>query len=326
MSVGRRVAASRNRLPLFDGVAAPTDCKGYIACRDHPNKVDVRRALERIWRLHGHLVAEKPEQFVKQFRLNFHARAWELYVLRHLVHSRVKLDRAPGKGPDFKGNLPGVGTFWVECVVPEHGEGEDAPRRYSRERGSSVGALGPDGPVLLRYANAISGKIAKVEAYRKAGIVGAKEPVLIALNQGAIDMSDMHDADFPLIARVVFGIGEPALLLKPYTCEQRVVVPPMPTVSKVSGSKVPTRIFLEPGGAVVAGVIFAASNVYNLLPTRGRRLRLVHNPKATVPFPVGAIPLRGEAWANGTRIEHAGIFASVGLYSRKRPWPKRSTS
>ena len=136
-----------SRPPLFDSRKLDTDHPWYVACRDHRyTKAGVKRALSRIWKLHGNLIAEKAEQFVSEFRRDFPARAWELYVLNYLVRSGARLQRSPGMGPDFCADLPGLGRFWVECVVPTHGTGDDAlPKRVQ-----DVGALGPSGPIALR--------------------------------------------------------------------------------------------------------------------------------------------------------------------------------
>jgi hypothetical protein len=47
-------------------------------------------------------------------------------------------------------------------------------------------------------------KIAKIAKYREQGIVAATEPVIIALNQGAILDSDLNDLELPL---ALYGVG-----------------------------------------------------------------------------------------------------------------------
>jgi len=151
------VAPASELPPLFERPPQGADHELYAAYRSHGNKTGARRALSRIWTSLGHLVPEAPEQFVSEFRRDFPARAWELFVLGYLKRAGAVLHRSPSTGPDFCATLDGVGRFWVECVVPRHGEGADAvPRRAPGQRS---GSLPPTSLVALRYANAITGKI-----------------------------------------------------------------------------------------------------------------------------------------------------------------------
>jgi hypothetical protein len=54
---------------------------------------------------------------------------------------------------------------------------------------------------------AIQAKIAKVAKYREQTIVAATEPVIIAMNQGAIVDSDLNDIELPLAMRILYGVG-----------------------------------------------------------------------------------------------------------------------
>ena len=311
-----------DHLPLFDDRRLDTDHLWYGACRDHSTKRPVKRALARIWSTLGEFIPEPPKQFLSEFRKDFPARSWELYVLALIARSGAKLEKSPRTGPDFCATLPDGRRFWVECVVPGHGEGDDAvpPPPSHDANGRRSGTLGPSDRIAMRYTNVITTKIAKVESYRAKGIVKPSEPVLVAVNQGAIELSDLHDVDVPLLVRVLFGIGEPVILVDPYAHTSKAHVPRMPSVRKRAGSDVPTQIFLTEASASIAGVLFARRSIFNLFPMRSRLTYLAHNPRAHVGFPLAALPLRGEVWVE-QRLAHAGTLSQHGPLSRRRRYP-----
>lgn len=306
------------RPSLFDDRRLDSDHPWYVACRDRKNG-GIRRSLSRIWNRRGDMIPEDPKQFVTEFRRDFPARTWELFVLDYLARSGARLERSPRAGPDFCATLPGVGRFWVECVVPRHGSGQDGVPERTEQRS---GSLGPSTPVALRYTNAISTKIKKLRDYRAKRIIGADEPVLIALNQGGIELSDLHDTEVPLVVRVLFGIGEPVMRVDPYEHTSRVEVPPMDTVKKRSGEDVTTTIFLNESSAAVSGLLFARRSISNLFPIKGKRLYLAHNPMAALSFARGALPLRGEVWVDDEQLAHSGVVSDYGWLSKRRPWSR----
>ncbi len=207
-----------DHLRLFDERRLHTDHLWYGAGRDHFTKRPVKRALARIWNTLGDFMPEPPKQFLSEFRKDFPARSWELYKLALIARSGASLAKSPRTGPDFCATLPDGRRFWVECVVPRHGEGNNAapPPPSHDANGRRSGTIGPSDRIAMRCTNAITTKIAKEEPYRAKGIVKPSEPVLVAVNQGAIDLSDLHDVEVPLLVRVLFGIGEPVILVDPY--------------------------------------------------------------------------------------------------------------
>lgn len=184
----------------------------YRACRDHVNKRPVRVALTRTWKAYGHLLPESPEVFVDQFRRDFPARSWELYVLGWLARSGSTVERAPGEGPDFRATHPRIGPFWIECVVPTIGEG--ANRVWQRPADMTIWSGPPDEPIELRYTSSIQTKIRKIAGYRDRGIIAPSEPAIIALNQGAIQDSDLNDVELPLAMKVLYGVGDTVLFVE----------------------------------------------------------------------------------------------------------------
>ncbi|MBK7585829.1 MAG: hypothetical protein IPI67_37295 [Myxococcales bacterium] len=70
------------------------------------------------------------------------------------------------------------------------------------------------------------------------GVVAASDVVLIAVNQGGILDSGLHDVEVPAIVKTVFPIGEPVMVVTPYGTEPpRVEVPPRFAVVKKKGGR-----------------------------------------------------------------------------------------
>ena len=306
------------RPPLF--AATPTTPAGsaehpwYRACRDHSTKRDVRIALSRIWNAHGHLLPEDADHFVDQFRRDFPARSWELYVLGWLARSGSNVERAPGKGPDFCATHPRIGRFWIECVVPTIGEG--ANRVWQRPPDMRTWSGPPDEPIELRYTAAIQAKIAKIAKYRTEGIVRVIEPVIIAMNQGAILDSDLNDIELPLAMRILYGVGGTLMKVEIGTGATDYEVQYRAKIPNSSGASVSTFIFGQPASAVVAGVILARHNIFNLYPRRRRKLIMGHNPLAAASVPIGALPFRGELWVDDQyHLAHRGVVSPYGHFS-----------
>ena len=298
----------------------------YRATRDHETKIPVRDALAKARRMYGRLMPEKPEQFVREFRRDFHARSWELYVLRWLARMGAKLIKAPGHGPDFCAEHPRFGRFWVECVVPTAGKDENRVWQRTNERTWNGP---PDEPIQLRYTSAIQAKIAKVASYRKKGLVPLAEPVLVAMNQGAILDSDLNDLEMPLAFKVLYGVGQLVMTVEVGSGDTDFIVQPQPALKNAKGSLVSTSIFTEESSNVVAGLILARASTINLFGPRQRLLRLAHNPLACAAVPVGVLPVRGELWVEGGHLVHRGVIGSHGRFStrsRRRPATATRTS
>ncbi|HEY4244762.1 MAG TPA: hypothetical protein VGM88_33335 [Kofleriaceae bacterium] len=175
----------------------------------------------------------------------------------------------------------------------------------------------PDEPIQLRYTSSIQFKIKKIAEYRRRGLLGANEPVLIAMNQGAILDSDLNDVELPLAFNVLFGIGKTMLLVQIGTGEAEIMVQPQPTITNANGSEVSSAIFTEPSSSVVSGLILARHSTLDLFDNPGPFLTLAHNPLAQAPLPVDALPLRGELWVEEGRLVHRGVVSSHGRYSEQ---------
>jgi type I restriction enzyme S subunit len=300
---------------LFDDGSLRDGCStAYLGCRDHWTKRDARAALERAWTRCGHLCPERPGQFIDQFRRDFHARAWELWLMSVFSDAGLALERPPPRGPDIVFRLAMGARCWVEAVVPRPGEGPDAV--FQRPPGPWCGALYPESNILLRYRSAIEEKLRKIDAYRRDGVVAAGDICIIAVYQGAILDSDLHDHEIPAVARAVLGIGETVLVVTPYSEDPpRVEVPQRESIKKANDAVVTTTTFLESRSSSVAGLLFVNQAVWNLPWSAAEALGVLHNPMATEPLPVGALPCQCELWVESGVLRHRGRCADYGVYS-----------
>jgi hypothetical protein len=260
------------------------------------------------------LLPENAERFVAEFRRDFHARSWELYILRWLARSGSTVIKAPGHGPDFCAEHPEFGRFWIECVIPT--VGKDANRVWQRTTERTWNGP-PDGPIQLRYTSAIQGKIAKIAAYRAKGLVAANEPALIAMNQGAILDSDLNDLELPLAFRVLYGVGDIVMRIETDTGRTSLEVQPQSAISNARGTPISTMVFAEQSSHVVAGLILARASTINLFDHRRRLLLLAHNPLASTAVSVGLLPMRGELWVEGGHLVHRGVVSPYGRFSQR---------
>jgi len=271
--------------------------EGFLACRDHATKAGEREYLERAWQRVGHLVGDRRQHFLKEFRSNFYAKSWELYLLAVLSDAGCAIEPGKPEGPDICASIGGR-RVWIEAVVPTPGAPQSAdrvPQRPSGHRG--VLHLYPEASLLLRYRSVLEEKLSKVDSYVNMGLIADDDSVLVAVNHGAIEDSDLHDLEVPAMVKAVFPMGEPVLVVVPYSKERpRVEIPPRFAITKKSGAEVSTTLFLEPRSGSVSGVLFASQLVWNLRKSAEKDLRLVHNPHAAAPFPRGAFPLRCEFW------------------------------
>ncbi|RYZ68035.1 MAG: hypothetical protein EOP08_01455 [Proteobacteria bacterium] len=145
--------------------------------------------------------------------------------------------------------------------------------------------------------------------------------MLIAVGQGAIKDSDLHDMHHPLMAKAVFPIGEPVWMVPIGDGRQktRVEVPRREEITKSNGAVVKTTLFLDPASSPLSGVMYARDHVHNLAWDAERDLGLIHNPSATTPLARGSIAACCEMWCTPRGIlRHRGVCSRYGSYAKAR--------
>ncbi len=267
--------------PLFQSGPAPDSM--YVAVRDHRIWSDSRARLERLWVDYAPICADGPAQFLKGFQSQFVSRSWELYIAGALRSAGHHLIKPPRKGPDICIER-GSHRIWVECVAPEPGTGPDA---VDVRVGADRHTRGTDpNKVMLRITSALSEKVRKIGGYIDDGIVGPRDPVIIALTIAGIPHADVEEVELPLAVRAIFGIGDFYLAFQPGSDE-----PPTPgyfqqrQVRKASRALIETTGFIDRSMNVVSGNIFSSTDIGCAPPKIGADLGFVQNPQARVPVP-----------------------------------------
>jgi hypothetical protein len=276
-------------------------CNEFLACKHQPAELATRTFLEDAWKKFGDFVGD--EHFLTEFRSQFPARSWEIYLLAVLSDAGLQLQPAGAKGPDICAKI-GDQRVWIEAVVPTPGTSED--RVFQRPQGPKEkkwhGGLYSEDSLLLRYRSVIGDKLEKIDGYIRQDIVKPKDIVLIALNQSSIRDSDLHDNEVPAMLKAVLPLGEPVIASNG-TSEAHVTIPPRFAITKQNSAEVSTTLFLEKRSASIAGALFAAQNVWNLRKTTETDLGLVHNPQASAAFPRNKIPWKCEFWVENGYLQ-----------------------
>jgi hypothetical protein len=280
-------------------------CDAYRACRDHGNKEEIRAKFEGAFAMHAHLCPEGPERFASEFRRDWCARAWELYLMAVLSDAGMCLERAERRGPDILIRLPSGNRCWVEAVVPSPGTGAD--RVFQPPQGNWAGSYGPVDKLLVRYRSVLEDKLIKILDYRRAGIVDESEPVMIAVGSWGIPGAWAWDRELPALVKAVYPVGEPVLVVPIDSPEpERVEVRPRWVVRKTSGAPVGTNFFLEARTAGISAVMYTRTDVWNVSWDATRALGIVHNVVTNVPLERGVIPSRVEWWVEGQQLQRSG--------------------
>lgn len=273
---------------FFSGGPAPDPL--YDACRQHWNKIPVRRRLERMWAAYAPFCPDA--HFLSDARSHFVARTWELYLAASLLRRGFKLSRPPAKGPDLLATI-GNRRVWIEAVAPTSGDGNDrVPTRD--ERGFKRGNIWQGHPpkedaLILRCASAISAKLQKLNEYARVGVVRDDDACIIALTLGGILDADVSSPDLPIGVKAVFGIGELFMTVPIGSGEREMGYAGRPVVNKRSGAIVDARLFCAPESSIVSGLLYTDCGIWNAPRLAGSDLVVVRNPAARVPMSPGML-------------------------------------
>jgi hypothetical protein len=228
-------------------------------------------------------------------------RVWEMMLARHLDALGYRVTTS-AKGPDFRIEHGGK-TIWVEAICPEP---KGVPQHYLEGPKPGEFKVGdvPHNEVLLRWTAAIKEKCEKLEGYRRAGIVGAGDGYIIAVNGcqlGALPLG--HGVSrFPYALEAVYPVGPIAIPVDRATgAFGQPFVSNRPKIETAKGKPVPTTIFLDKANSGVSAVMAFSGDRSEtpLLP-----LDVVHNHYANIPIPKQILGPEIEEW--GTEPDGKG--------------------
>jgi hypothetical protein len=272
-------------------------CSEYCGWRDAQNPIAIsfRAFAEDLW---GQYEPFADANFLDEASRDFQTRYWEMYLTCTLLENASKFGygvTCPKPGPDNLLSFSGR-KVWIEAITASDGDPSKpdsvlaCPENVAREV--------PDEKIILRYTTAIQEKFKKYAGYVRSRIINPNEPYVIAINAGKLTHRWM-DAEMPRFLKALFPIGHAQLILDARTTavvDRRHKY--RPEVSKVNGSPVSTRAFLDPQFVGISAVLHSYVTPYAAQASMGLDFIIAHNPLAANPIAKAALPCSREYWVS----------------------------
>ena len=289
---------------LFDAPLRGPQDGIYRAIRERSDREHYRTYLEAMW---GQFEPYADPDFPEAIQVSFVPRYWEMYLACSLLRIGKSLlprpQRRGSAGPDLFVLREGQHAA-VEAIAPEGGSGPDAVVEPPMGTAYQV----PDEGITLRYASAIDAKRRQHEAWLKQGLVSADDPFVIAVNSGRLPYG-MSDIFPPRVCKALFQIGPEYVTIR----EGEAVgggYHYRPSLTKTSGTQIPTTVFTDPQSAAVSAVVYSDETINRRYDPRhhydlsrvGNNLVLIHNPMASAPLPEGWLGVGLELVPRGGRL------------------------
>ncbi|MCZ6802597.1 MAG: hypothetical protein O7D86_01315 [Proteobacteria bacterium] len=252
----------------------------YNAVRDNDPPEDIR-AKEFCIELWERFESYADSHFLEQFKIDFDARFWEMYLICTLLERGFPVE-CPKPGPDIL--LPNDDSkIWIEAIAPNSGS-DESPDSVPEHR-IGIAQSVPNDQVILRYRSAIAEKCGKYQNYLDKGILESHDAFIIAIN-GCNVRSSRTDFDPPQIVRSVFPIGDEYITIDRESGDiNDTGFHFRNAVTKASGAEVSIDIFIDEHYTYLSGVLFSNSDCYNRPVINGEDFIFVHNPIAKISVP-----------------------------------------
>jgi len=254
---------------------------------------EARSFVQSLWtRAEAYLDSD----FAAKITREFHPRFWELYLASVLLDSGLPLlpkrSARVVAGPDLCISIGPERRIWVEAVTASPGKGPDAVQ----EAMSGVARDVPDDPIKLRLLNAFDEKYRKHTAYLEKEVVGPSDPYVIAINAAMVPSARL-EREVPRIVRSLLPFGHSMVhldkeSLKAVGSGHRY----QGTVTKLSGTEIPTDAFLKSKFGAVSAVLYSWVDAFNHPDEIGADLLILHNPLALNPLDLGFLRRGHEFW------------------------------
>lgn len=264
--------------------------KNYQSIRDDSKRSGERELLDEMWQVFKPFADKK---FQRRIQNQFWQLAWELYLAYSLFKNGFELLPRPDGSPDICAQKDSQ-KIWLEATMPGLGEGADAvpegellkvgefseDNKKSNQKINRESRKAPEQKMILRYVNAISEKIKKIEVYRQKGIIGAGDRVIIAVNSNSFYG---RYGFFPLgkyFAKCLFGVGDFHINFSMNTGEAlESGWDARKIVKKNSGAEVNQAIFWDKENKLISAALYGAELDFEK-PAYGEEFLLCHNPLA----------------------------------------------
>jgi hypothetical protein len=278
-------------------LVGPNKDDDYIfACKDLEKKL----FLEQLWEKYERF-ADK--NFSRKISNNFHCHFWEMYLTCTLLENGMSL--SPKKkwiGPDIRIKDSESSSIWVEAVTCTQGLGNDKilPIESSDP---IVWFRVPEEKIVLRYTAAIDEKFKKFNLYKNK-IISESDPYIIAVNGNKVPYNSDDDGDIPYFVQAVFPYGLPRIQFdsddpKKFTYGFNY----RDHIMKISGSSVPTNIFLKDEYQGISGILFSNICIDKISGKMGNDFIFIHNNRAHNKVPEGWLRVGREYRLNENSLE-----------------------
>lgn len=274
----------------------------YDALDRQERLLDAKVQLEAMWPVFAPLA---DSNFSAEFPRRTQDRFWEMYLGTTFLGLGLEVSKPSEAGPDFCVHLPS-GRLWIEAVSCGAGEGPDALEEPPSGEAYQI----PEQQILLRLLTALSSKLMQFGQYRESGIVQESDSCVIAINGANVPYVIPDDYRLPYIVQAVLPFGPPtwqfdkegkALVWRGHLYQG--------SVTKKSGTHVPTTAFLNPSNAWLSGVLYSRMNPLNMWRRTEDDLLFVHNCTATTKrLPLGWFQSGREYWIERNQLQQKHWF------------------
>jgi len=218
------------------------------------------------------------EDFVKQYKLDFHQRTWEMYLGYILLKNKYSIE-VTKKGPDFNVN----NLHYIECIACNNARFNNKPDFVPPIINGLVNNY-PKNEILLRIASAFYTKYCKYKKYLNQNTIENNKPCIIAINSGKFGR--LTDDFPPLIIQMLFGIGDLCLNFERTGSSSK--IKNVEFIEKKNVFKgnilIEMNYFCNNSYKEISAVIFSRNNVLNNINSVGSDCVMVRNPYAINPL------------------------------------------
>lgn len=233
------------------------------------------------------------KRFLKEFRLHFHQRWFEMYLTVTLIRAGLTVEyRSREHGPDVL-LTSAERRVWIEAVCVTEGQVGKPDSVPPFEVGGRGGLIDEFlRPYQMRILNSLDAKSKQFKNYLKNGVVGHDDVLVIAINGGGIPMfPDWSEC----MMRSLYGVGNIVLTLNRSTKE--VVDSRRESVEKIekaSGSEIGVRPFID-GSMDHVSAVLASGKLPPSPPSRlGSDFVLYPNFSCRTPWVRSLLPVAAE--------------------------------
>jgi hypothetical protein len=274
-------------------IDGPCEDPAYLNTRDHPRGIESKRFVEELWQRFHHLA---DPHFREDARNHFLQRFWEMYLAVILLERGFDLKRHGNEGPEFYAVVENK-RLWFEAVAPGPGGGPDQvpPLQYDGQFHEF-----PTERTLLRFTNAFDEKRRRYCDALIKGIISEDDEYVLAINSRGIRTDVPHEKNMPLFLQAFVPIGRLVVPFNVTTKEwEEAFYQHRPEISKLSGSPVSTRTFLDEEARFCSVVLHSGVDCANYPAQLGDDFAILHNPNARCPVAVSKF-----AWCEQFIVEN----------------------